>query len=905
MQQKNLALFIALFLLIIIGWPIVMNRFMKPRPKEGGQTGAQMPPPNVRRDLLQLSAVPSPALPGVTNALAAIGTDIGTRLALLPPPPPLSPTQRVSLTLLGSALAGSAQCLNSSALYEYCELAPRAVVQGKRAEVYRLGGGADDYLTLVLTTRGAGVQELVLNKFEAATREGLPAGHELQLIQDDPVLASFLMYHYPDVDKDDSRPVDTLGRETWVYQGGDSRQRVFSTTLPATKSRGELVITKTYRLEPRTYHITVTLEFELKGRPETKASPAKFRYQLVGAHGMPIEGEWYTSTYRNPMIATMDARNDVWRDLDDTQSRISVRKGGDKWPATGSSENVFVRYAGVANQFFAVVIVPEDKQVVDYVRPTLESEELRGKVLKVDPDRLLLLPRMESWDQRGTIKSLTLAGEKSELVLAAAGKDDKTYTFHLLPRVKELVEKERLGVGSDVVVSYDPHDNERLATSIRRWGVPFVFRLLPRTQELLAKEKEQFEDGTQVVVSYERSHDDQLVVTDLRKGESFRPYTEDITVRVVSKTLELKPGEKVAHKYLVYNGPVKVSLLGQFTGDKAVDPTLVVRYADDLQLRTMTDYRSAGPFGSFAQFIRWTDVLIWCTNRMHWLLNWLHWVVRDFGLTIIVLTFMVRGAMFPISRKQAYLSIKMQELAPEMKRLQEKHKNDPQARNQAVMELYRRHKVNPMGGCLPLILQMPIFLGLYYALQESIHFRLAPFLWIENLAAPDMLLRWGASIPFISNPDSHGQIYYLGPYFNLLPVVAVCFMVMQQKMLTPPPQDEQQAFQQKLMKYMMIFFGVMFYKVAAGLCLYFIVSSLWGLAERKLLPKRPSLALAGAGGVPPPTKNEARKPVSNGPAAAGRGRGRTGRKEKTAEVESPMQKVKDWWAEVLKQARKK
>jgi YidC/Oxa1 family membrane protein insertase len=135
---------------------------------------------------------------------------------------------------------------------------------------------------------------------------------------------------------------------------------------------------------------------------------------------------------------------------------------------------------------------------------------------------------------------------------------------------------------------------------------------------------------------------------------------------------------------------------------------------------------------------------------------------------------------------------------------------------------------------------MPIFMGLYFALQESTHFRLAEFwpTWIPNLAAPDMLINWTEHIPFISRVEDYGSIFYLGPYFNLLPVIAVALMIAQQKMMTPPPTDEQQAMQQKMMKYMMIFFGLMFYKVAAGLCLYFIASSAWGFCERKLLPKK-------------------------------------------------------------------
>ena len=101
-----------------------------------------------------------------------------------------------------------------------------------------------------------------------------------------------------------------------------------------------------------------------------------------------------------------------------------------------------------------------------------------------------------------------------------------------------------------------------------------------------------------------------------------------------------------------------------------------------------------------------------------------------------------------------------------------------------------------------------------------------------------MLIWWTERIPIISQPENQGAFLYLGPYFNLLPIIAVTLMIIQQKMLTPPPTDEQQEMQQKMMKYMMVFFGLMFYKVAAGLCMYFIASSLWGVAERKLLPKR-------------------------------------------------------------------
>jgi YidC/Oxa1 family membrane protein insertase len=109
-----------------------------------------------------------------------------------------------------------------------------------------------------------------------------------------------------------------------------------------------------------------------------------------------------------------------------------------------------------------------------------------------------------------------------------------------------------------------------------------------------------------------------------------------------------------------------------------------------------------------------------------------------------------------------------------------------------------------------------------------------------------MFWDWSAIMPdFVT----HGQnLLTLGPYLNIFPIVTVAIMLVTQKMSMPPAANEQAAMQQKMMKYMMIFFGLMFYKVAAGLCLYLIVSSLWGIAERKLLPKNQLAGAAAAGG---------------------------------------------------------
>ena len=181
------------------------------------------------------------------------------------------------------------------------------------------------------------------------------------------------------------------------------------------------------------------------------------------------------------------------------------------------------------------------------------------------------------------------------------------------------------------------------------------------------------------------------------------------------------------HKYLLYNGPVKVRLLGHLEGEKAVNEKLVERYETQLGLNTMTD---VGNFGF------WTNLLIACTNLMHGLLWYLHKYVMpwSYGLCVILLTVMVRGMMFPVSRRQALASAKMQakmqEIAPEVKKLEEKYK-DKLELQKAKQDLYVKRGINPlamMGTCWIVFAQMPIFLGLYYSLQESIHFRLAPFL---------------------------------------------------------------------------------------------------------------------------------------------------------------------------------
>ncbi|MEZ6068649.1 MAG: YidC/Oxa1 family membrane protein insertase, partial [Planctomycetaceae bacterium] len=179
---------------------------------------------------------------------------------------------------------------------------------------------------------------------------------------------------------------------------------------------------------------------------------------------------------------------------------------------------------------------------------------------------------------------------------------------------------------------------------------------------------------------------------------------------------------------------------------------------------------------------------------------------------------------------------KMKDINPKLQEIKTKYAGDKEAMTRAQLELMRKHGYNPVAGCLPLILQLPIFIGLYNALNNAVDLRMAKFLWIDNLAAPDNLFDLPFNLPF------------LGSQFNLLPLITIVLFIIQNKLFTPPPTNEEQALQQKMMNFMMIFFGVMFYHVPAGLCVYFIASSLWGICERKLLDRHRK-PLEAAGGV--------------------------------------------------------
>ena len=265
----------------------------------------------------------------------------------------------------------------------------------------------------------------------------------------------------------------------------------------------------------------------------------------------------------------------------------------------------------------------------------------------------------------------------------------------------------------------------------------------------------------------------------------------DVSVLLTSETVPLEPHKSLDHRFRLFFGPKRSDLL---------DPL---------------DARGVQNFGWFAVISR----------GMLAVLNFFHdTLLAPYGLAIIMLTVVVRACMFPISRKMAQNQMRMKELQPKMQAIREKYKDDQEKMAKEYREFMAKNGFNPLAGCLPMFLQLPIFIGLYQALYNSVDLRMAKFLWVDNLAAPDQLFAFGFALPIVG-----------WTHFNVLPLITVVLFVVQQKMFMPPPTSQEQEMQYKMMNFFTIFIGFMFYRVPAGLCVYFIASSLWGICERKLL----------------------------------------------------------------------
>ncbi len=262
-------------------------------------------------------------------------------------------------------------------------------------------------------------------------------------------------------------------------------------------------------------------------------------------------------------------------------------------------------------------------------------------------------------------------------------------------------------------------------------------------------------------------------------------------VQVYFNGTELPPGQSARRVFRAYMGPKEPERL------QAVDETL---------LQTIDLGWS------------WVKPL---TRAFDWLLKALHSFVPNYGLAIIILTIMVRLATAPLTNKQMRSMERMRSLSPKLKELKEKYGDDRQKQSEEMMKLYRQEGVNPLGGCLPMVLQLPVFIGLFYALRSSIQLRQAPFFgWINDLSAPDALF----IIPGLEIP------------FRVLPLFMGATMYIQQKIT---PMQQMDPAQQKMMITMMpLMMTFVFYQFPSGLVLYWMVSNVLAVSHQLWIGKR-------------------------------------------------------------------
>lgn len=208
-------------------------------------------------------------------------------------------------------------------------------------------------------------------------------------------------------------------------------------------------------------------------------------------------------------------------------------------------------------------------------------------------------------------------------------------------------------------------------------------------------------------------------------------------------------------------------------------------------------------------------------------------VTHSWAISIILLTIALRAMMYPLNNWSIRSVVKTQQLAPKVKALKERYKNDPMRVHREQMALYKEAGINPMSGCLPMLLQIPFLMGMFYMLKSSFPLRGAPFIhgWIDDLSTPDVLFSWGT------------PIWLIGNEFHLLPILTGLVMFLQGKMTQKFPKDPKlltdEQKKQKMMGTMMaVLFTVMFYNVSSGLNIYFMFSTLLGILQQKFLMKK-------------------------------------------------------------------
>ncbi len=285
---------------------------------------------------------------------------------------------------------------------------------------------------------------------------------------------------------------------------------------------------------------------------------------------------------------------------------------------------------------------------------------------------------------------------------------------------------------------------------------------------------------------------------ELSKGDDKYFYSLGVAV----EGFKLQPKEKVVRRYFFYAGPKEYARLKR----------LKRKFSEDPQFEKVMRF---GWFGFVAV-------------PLLKILKVFYSFIPNYGLAIIFLTILIKILLYPLDQK-SYRSMKeMQKLQPLIAELKQKYKDDPRRAQTEQMKLFKEHKVNPMGGCLPMLLQMPVLIAMFQMIRSAVELRRAPFaLWIKDLSEPDAIWDFGVDLPII------------GHTLNVLPLVLVVTFILQSRVSKLGSKPGHQDPQQKMMGNMMtVIFGIIFYNMPSGLTLYFTVSTLLRLAQQYLVQTR-------------------------------------------------------------------
>lgn len=268
----------------------------------------------------------------------------------------------------------------------------------------------------------------------------------------------------------------------------------------------------------------------------------------------------------------------------------------------------------------------------------------------------------------------------------------------------------------------------------------------------------------------------------------------------------LQPGEKIQQTFQIYAGPKEYDTL--------------VRYGNNLDL-----------IMGFSGFFGWIARILLVS------MNGLHALGLSYGAAIIAITVIIKILFWPLTQASTKSMKRMQMLQPQMKAIQEKYKDDPKKMNMKLMEFMKEHRVSPLGGCLPILLQIPVFIGLYQMLRSAIELRGARFLWAADL----------------SQPDTVAVVF--GIPINPLPLLMGATQLWQARLTPPSPGMD--PVQQKIMQYMPLIFVIMLYNFSAGLALYWTIQNLLSILQMRLTKALPQPEPAPA---PLPARKRPKRP---------------------------------------------